>query len=311
MRGKFWTNEEIEFLKKNYQSKTFKQISINLWKSYSSVTHKASRLKLNKYPKQEKRRWTDLEVKLLLKFYKELGYRDMERMLNRSIFSIRGKARTLGLLKGYKRTEEYVKVLSERNYVFAKMGKNNFFTKENNPMKNPKIREKATRTLKESYANGKTKLNSGIFKKGNVPIKHYEMKHIPHNKGKTKKDYEPLKIVSKKQKEIRKYKIFPIKDTKIEVKIQNFLKVLGIEFFTHQYIKEIEHGYQCDILIPSINLVIECDGDYWHKYPIGTKIDKIRTSELIEKGFKVLRLWESEINSMDLNKFKLLIESRK
>jgi len=109
---------------------------------------------------------------------------------------------------------------------------------------------------------------------------------------------------TKEWKEKRALQIFPLKDTSIEVKIQNFLKTLGIDFFTHQYIREIEHGYQCDILIPSMNLVIECDGNYWHKYPVGNDIDKIRTSELVESGFRVLRLWESDINSMDLNKFQ-------
>jgi len=102
----------------------------------------------------------------------------------------------------------------------------------------------------------------------------------------------------------RKNIIMPIKDSKIEIRIQNFLKELSIDFFTHQYIKEIKHGYQCDILIPSMNLIIECDGDYWHKYPTGRNIDYIRTSELLSKGFKVLRLWEREIKVMDLNKFE-------
>ena len=64
------------------------------------------------------------------------------------------------------------------------------------------------------------------------------------------------------------------------------------------------HGYQCDILIPSMNLVIECDGDYWHKYPIGNDIDHIRTKELMIKGFKVLRIWECEIKELNLNKFE-------
>lgn len=107
-----------------------------------------------------------------------------------------------------------------------------------------------------------------------------------------------------KIKKARAKQIFPLKDSEIELKIQKFLKQLNIDFFTHQYIKDIEHGYQCDILIPSMNLVIECDGDYWHKYPIGNEIDHIRTSELIEKGFKVLRLWECDIIKMDLNDFK-------
>jgi len=57
-----------------------------------------------------------------------------------------------------------------------------------------------------------------------------------------------------------------------------------------------------------MNLVIECDGDYWHKYPTGTEIDHIRTKELIEKGFKVLRLWENEIKPMTINKFMEVIK---
>jgi len=117
-------------------------------------------------------------------------------------------------------------------------------------------------------------------------------RNIPHSK-------ETLQ----KLKEKRKYRILPLKDTKIEIKIQEFLKNLHINFFTHQYIN-IEHGYQCDILIPALNLIIECDGNYWHKYPMGTDLDCIRTKELIEKGFKVLRLWETEIQSLNIDKFK-------
>ena len=81
--------------------------------------------------------------------------------------------------------------------------------------------------------------------------------------------------------------------------------------------KGIEHAYQCDILIPSKNLIIECDGDYWHgnnelyddtklskRIIDGRELDKIRTLELIEKGFKVLRLWGSEIKLMDISEFE-------
>ena len=126
-------------------------------------------------------------------------------------------------------------------------------------------------------------------------------------KGKTYEEILGIEKATSIKNEIKKARakqITPIKNTKIEVKIQMFLKELGYEFFTHQYIKGINHGYQCDILIPALNLVIECDGDYWHKYPIGTDLDHIRTKELLEKGFKVLRLWECEINIMDIDKFK-------
>ena len=51
----------------------------------------------------------------------------------------------------------------------------------------------------------------------------------------------------------------------------------------------------------------ECDGDYWHKYPIGKNIDKFRNKELIEKGFKVLRLWEHEIREIQLKDFEEML----
>lgn len=127
----------------------------------------------------------------------------------------------------------------------------------------------------------------------------------------------------KRSKEIRAKQIFPIKDTSIEIKIQNFLSLLHIEFFTHKYISEISHAYQCDILIPvqeGINqkTIIECDGCYWHGCPICFKNlnecqikqigkDEIRTKELQEVGFKVIRLREHDIKNMELDNFKEFI----
>lgn len=156
--------------------------------------------------------------------------------------------------------------------------------------------------------------------KGLVKTKEH-LKHLGEsNKGK-KRTEETKKKVSigtkkgmdneetrRKMREHRKKVILPVKDTKIEVKIQRFLESLGIDYFKHKYMN-IEHGYQCDIFIPSLNLVVEADGNYWHKYPTGRDIDNIRTSELINNGFKVLRLWESEINSMDIQEFKQKIDN--
>ncbi len=155
------------------------------------------------------------------------------------------------------------------------------------------------------YHSEETKRKIGDANKG----KHFSIKT------EFKKGHKPSKKIIKKMKERRKYQVFPVKDTSIEVKIQNFLKELGIEFFTHKYMK-IEHGYQCDILIPSKSLVIECDGDYWHgnrklykKKQLTKRIikqrelDHVRTKELLEKGYKVLRLWENEINKMTIGSF--------
>ena len=154
---------------------------------------------------------------------------------------------------------------------------------------------------KENVSNRtKEKTSNTLKRKGIKPKERYSGE--PWNKGLDITDKRVRKNIQGLLKN-RKYQVLPKKDTKIEVKIQNFLKELGISFFTHQYMK-IEHGYQCDILIPYLNLVIECDGDYWHKYPIGRDIDHIRTNELIKKGFKVLRIWEFEIKKMNIDTFK-------
>ena len=118
--------------------------------------------------------------------------------------------------------------------------------------------------------------------------------------------HKHLEDTKKKIRKARAKQVLPIKDTSIEVKIQDFLKQLNIEFFTHQYIKEIEHSYQCDILIPIQNginqkTIIECFGNYWHKFPMGREVDIQRCSELREKGWRVLTFWESEIKPMQLN----------
>lgn len=158
-----------------------------------------------------------------------------------------------------------------------------------------KLRLKALEQFKKY---GHPFLGKHLSEKHKINLSESHKDQISWCKGKKLSDEHKNKL-----KIARSKRIIPIKDTSIEVKIQNFLKFMGIEFFTHQCMS-IEHSYQCDIFIPSMNLVIECDGDYWHKYPIGRDIDKIRTKELIEKGFKVFRLWECEIKKMNVSIFK-------
>ncbi|KKN56553.1 hypothetical protein LCGC14_0571310 [marine sediment metagenome] len=172
----------------------------------------------------------------------------------------------------------------------------------------PETRKKLSVIMKEKLKNGEWHPSDiSPYIKGHKKGMHGK-KHSKETKKKMSKSNKGISNKTREaNKEWRKNYVFPIKDTKIEKKIQRFLKELNMEFFTHQYMK-INHGYQCDILIPSINLVIECDGDYWHKYPVGLEKDHIRTKELIEKGFKVLRLWEREIKVMNIDDFEKRLE---
>lgn len=105
----------------------------------------------------------------------------------------------------------------------------------------------------------------------------------------------------------RKYMILPVKDTKIEVKIREFLEKLSVSFVQHKYIQDIKHGYQCDFFLGDFNLIIECDGDYWHNYPNYRPIDLLRTSEMKFQGYKVLRMWERDIHKLTLREFEIIL----
>jgi len=104
----------------------------------------------------------------------------------------------------------------------------------------------------------------------------------------------------RRMRESRLKQIFPIKDTKIEVLMQNELSERGYNFETHAIVL-IGNGhirpYQCDILFPNEKVVVECDGNYWHDYPQHRKIDAERTKILQKDGYLVLRYWGSEIKS--------------
>jgi len=173
--------------------------------------------------------------------------------------------------------------------------------KEDNPLFGRKYSEEHKVNL--SLGRKGKGLGNKPWNKGEVGVQE------SNKKGKTFEEIygeKRTKKIKDRIKENRAKQIFPVKDTSIEVKIQDFLKQLNIEFFTHQYMKEIEHSYQCDILIPIQNginqkTIIECFGNYWHKFPIGRKVDIQRCSELREKGWRVLTFWESEIKPMQLD----------
>lgn len=83
------------------------------------------------------------------------------------------------------------------------------------------------------------------------------------------------------------------KDTSIEIKVENELKKRNI-------------GYQkqiplCDITIvdfylPKQNIVIYCDGDYWHSRPKTIIRDKKQNQVLTHNGFNIFRFSEKMIN---------------
>jgi len=100
---------------------------------------------------------------------------------------------------------------------------------------------------------------------------------------------------------------FPFFDTKIEKKIAKELLKKKIPF-----IKQFNMGnkFVCDFAIPIYKIIIECDGDYWHANPKiydykkldlrqknKIKRDKLKDKFITKKDWRILRFFESDINS--------------
>ena len=99
---------------------------------------------------------------------------------------------------------------------------------------------------------------------------------------------------SAKQKirEARVKQIMIKKDTKIELITEKELMLRCIK-----YQKQVPLEKICipDFYLPKYRVVIFCDGDYWHNLPHYKIRDKRINKTLRQKGYKVYRFWEHEI----------------
>src|SRR5208337_2256081 len=156
--------------------------------------------------------------------------------------------------------------------------------------------------LKYAYATGLREPNHM------TPPNGFKEGHIPWNKGKNKvqsydnrcsncnkfgmKDKSHLcktgnfgkhhtEETKLKLREARSHLIIPFKDTKIEIITENWLKENNITYEKHKlfYLKE-NRRHQVDFYIPLYDIVIECDGDYWHSLPRAKKLDPLIDSSL-------------------------------
>ena len=115
---------------------------------------------------------------------------------------------------------------------------------------------------------------------------------------------------------------------------KNFLDKLGIEY-TYQFeAKDI--GRFFDFFLPTLRLIIEIDGDFWHGNPEKYKEDELRghqkrakridehkTKWALMRGIPILRFWESDIRKrpkfvlerlkeeLNKNERKIILENNK
>src|SRR5690625_1989088 len=83
------------------------------------------------------------------------------------------------------------------------------------------------------------------------------------------------------------------KATSIEIAMAEELSKRGIKY-VEQY--RIGNRYVSDFYLSDHNIIIECDGDYWHTLPEVITRDKRKNADIKARGYSLYRFWESEIN---------------
>jgi len=216
--------------------------------------------------------------------------------------------------------KEKIKKLSKKHKNNISIGLKKYYSKN---IVSSEIRKKLSNAIKGKHHSEETKRKISNLqigrnyeeKYGKKKAKEIRKKLSNAIKGKMPKN---IKLLRKRRREvphteetkelIRKARLkqrFLNKDTKIEIKIEEFLKELHIPYEKHKAIMGVT---QPDFFVMP-NICIYCDGDYWHRLPLAINRDKKINEILKFAGYKVIRMWEKEINNMNIIKFEEIYNS--
>lgn len=182
---------------------------------------------------------------------------------------------------------------------YTKSKKNNIALKKAREALTPEVIARRAKTAKKTMNTPEMKKKMSIINKKNNETMSEETKKVKAEKCRQAAIKQWANKTAEERKEhgiksdVRKAQDASRRTTEssIEVAVKNVLSILGIE-----YIESYRIGpYTADIYIPHRELVMECDGDYWH----GTKEAKLhdakRDQYMRERGFNVVRLQEHRI----------------
>jgi predicted DNA-binding protein YlxM (UPF0122 family) len=98
---RFWTKEQVSYLRKNYKKKAYREIAKDLGITLPSVNQKARRLGLKL--KQSPRPWTEADDEYIRQNYRKIPTREIAEKLNRSFDAIINRAGPLGISRKKKK----------------------------------------------------------------------------------------------------------------------------------------------------------------------------------------------------------------
>ena len=92
----YWSDEDMEYLKNNYNTSSMKALMKKLKRSESSIEGQLTKLKIKR---KNKGNWSLDEITILKNKFDSLDYNEISKLINRSIPAISNKAYELGLTK--------------------------------------------------------------------------------------------------------------------------------------------------------------------------------------------------------------------
>lgn len=117
--------------------------------------------------------------------------------------------------------------------------------------------------------------------------------------------------------------------SKGETRISDLLTGMGVTHERQLCLKRGQKRFYYDLHIPSLNLIVEYNGDYWHANPTLYRADdvipfyfagicakdiwekdRVKLDLAREKGYRILVIWESETLKLTLPQLKNLIEDK-
>lgn len=220
---------------------------------------------------------------------------------------------------GKKRSDETRKKQSEKRKEFYKNGgiHPRLGVKLSDEQLNKMRKKRWTKENRIKQSQIMTEINNNFYKNGGIhPLK--DKKRSKEVIKKIKNAWTPE--LRKYMSNIRRNGNNIMNNTKPERFMKSILSVNGIEYESQKLINLGDLSFKCDIYIPSKNLVIECDGCYWHgckrchneKYldhpQIRKKIsfDFLVNGKLSKHGYKVIRFWEHDINENLVKCFEVI-----
>ena len=119
---KNYTQEEIKYIKENYNNMTAQEIAIKLNKSIGSINNATKKMGLIKQPHSK---WTDKEIEFLKKNYINMTSEEISKHVNHSIDAINTMRDKLGLVRNKNWSDEEIQFLKDNfeSTLFSELSK--------------------------------------------------------------------------------------------------------------------------------------------------------------------------------------------